>query len=164
MGTERTVLYLRVETAQALAGYGLRHASRFRSRSAAADHLLRRALMGELDEGMEGVLAPALVRAVRETVRREIADQTGPLIERQSQRLAGLLVQSGKDAHRAARIAEVALGRIDRSCGTPPRRSIGMLAAAMDAASARRARCRRDFTVPTRTLSSMAISRSVSSA
>ena len=112
MGTERTVLYLQVETAQALAGYGLRHASRFRSRSAAADHLLRRALMGELDEGMEGVLAPALVRAVRETVRREIADQTGPLIERQSQRLAGLLVQSGKDAHRAARIAEVALGHL----------------------------------------------------
>lgn len=112
MGTERTVLYLQVETVQALAGYGLRHASRFPSRSAAADHLLRRALMGELDEGMEGVLAPMLVRAVRETLRREIADQTGPLIERQSQRLAGLLVQSGKDAHRAARIAEVVLGHL----------------------------------------------------
>ncbi|GEM_PF-2223202 len=112
MGTERTVLYLQVETIQALAGYELRHASRFRSRSAAADHLLQRALMGELDEGTEGVLAPTLVRAVRETVRREIADQTGPLIDRQSQRLAGLLVQSGKDAHRAARIAEVALGHL----------------------------------------------------
>ncbi len=112
MGTQRTVVYLRVETAQALVDYGRRHATRFRSRSAVADHLLRRALTGELDEGMEDVLAPALVRAVRETVRREIAEQMGPLIERQSQRLAGLLVQSGKDAHRAARIAEGALGHL----------------------------------------------------
>jgi len=52
------------------------------------------------------------VRAVREATRREIQDGVGTLMERQSHRLAALLVGSGKDAYRAARIAEVALGHL----------------------------------------------------
>jgi len=112
METQRTVLYLRTATAVALADYWGRHGGRFRSRSDAADHLLARALAGSLDEGAEALLAPALVTAVRAAARREIEDGVGVLLERQSNRLATLLVQSGNDAYRAARLAEVALGHL----------------------------------------------------
>ena len=112
MEKQRTTLYLTAETAYAL-GEDLRlHPARFRSRSDAAEHLLRRALAGALAEGMEDLLAPVIVRAVREATRREIGDGVGALVERQSNRLAALLVGSGKDAYRAARIAEVALGHL----------------------------------------------------
>ena len=94
----RTVLYLSPATARALAEYQRRERRRFPSVSAAGDHLLGRALQGELDEGMEGLLAPLLERAVREATREEIARGIGALLERQTNRLAGLLVKSGKDA------------------------------------------------------------------
>ena len=112
METQRTVLYLRSATAAALTDYWGRHGGRFRSRSQAADHLLARALAGSLGEGTEALLAPALLAAVRESARREIQDGVGALLERQSGRLAALLVQSGNDAHRAARIAEAMLGHL----------------------------------------------------
>jgi len=109
---QRTVLYLTAETAHALGEYLRLHRACFRSRSDAAEHLLRRALAGGLDEGVEDLLAPTIVRVVREATRREIQDGVGVLVERQSNRLAALLVGSGKDAYRAARIAEVALGHL----------------------------------------------------
>jgi len=109
---QRTVLYLTAETAHALGEHLRLHRARFRSRSDAAEHLLRRALAGGLDEGVEDLLAPTIVRAVREATRREIQDGVGALVERQSNRLAALLVGSGKDAFRAARIAEVVLGHL----------------------------------------------------
>jgi hypothetical protein len=112
MEKQRTTLYLTAETAYALGEYLRLHRARFRSRSDAAEHLLRRALAGALDEGMENLLAPVIVRAVREATRREIGDGVGALVERRSNRLAALLVGSGKDAYRAARIAEVALGHL----------------------------------------------------
>ncbi|MHB8646190.1 MAG: hypothetical protein ACYDAR_10430 [Thermomicrobiales bacterium] len=112
MEKQRTVLYLTAETAHALGEYLRLHRARFRSRSDAAEHLLRRALAGGLDEGVEDLLAPTIVRAVREATRREIQDGVGALVERQSNRLAALLVGSGKDAFRAARIAEVVLGHL----------------------------------------------------
>lgn len=112
MEKQRTVIYLTAETAHALGEYLRLHRSRFRSRSDAVEHLLRRALAGGLDEGVEDLLAPTIVRAVREATRREIQDGVGTLVERQSNRLAALLVGSGKDAFRAARIAEVALGHL----------------------------------------------------
>ena len=112
MEKQRTTLYLTAETAYALGEYLRLHRARFRSRSDAAEHLLRRALAGALDEGMEDLLAPTIVRAVREVTRREIQDGMGALVERQSNRLATLLVGSGKDAYRAARMTEVALGHL----------------------------------------------------
>lgn len=112
MEKQRTVLYLTAETAHALGEYLRLHRACFRSRSDAAEHLLRRALAGGLDEGVEDLLAPTIVRVVREATRREIQDGVGVLVERQSNRLAALLVGSGKDAYRAARIAEVALGHL----------------------------------------------------
>ncbi len=108
----RIDVYLDAETENALREYARRHRGRFPSVSRAAAHLLGRALVGTLDEGMEYLLAPTIVRAVREVTRREVQDGVGALMERQSHRLAALLVGSGKDAYRAARIAEVALGHL----------------------------------------------------
>ncbi len=108
----RIDVYLDAETERALRDYARRHRGRFPSVSRAAEHLLARALAGALDEGVEDLLAPIIVRAVRDAARREIQDGVGALVERQSNRLAALLVGSGKDAYRAARIAEVALGHL----------------------------------------------------
>ncbi len=108
----RIDVYLDAETERALRDYARRHRGGFPSVSRAAEHLLARALAGALDEGVEDLLAPIIVRAVRDAARREIQDGVGALVERQSNRLAALLVGSGKDAYRAARIAEVALGHL----------------------------------------------------
>jgi len=137
MDTRRVVLYLGDDTARALTEYARRHAGRFRSQSRAADHLLARALAGELDEGTERLLAPTLVAAVREAVRREVADGMTPLIERQSGRLAGLLVAGGKDAHQGARLAEVVLGHL---IGDPARAARVAEEAALQAGARYRAR------------------------
>jgi len=112
MTKEKTVLYLNATTVQSLTDYVRRHARRVRSKSDAADQLLQRALTGDLDEGTERILAPIIAEIVRETARREILDQIAPLLDRQSNRLAALLVQSGKDAHRAARVAEMVLAHL----------------------------------------------------
>lgn len=108
----RCTIFLAPEIERALADYSHRHRARFPTASRAAEHLLERSLAGALEEGTEDLLAPGLVRAVREATRREIADGVGALVERQSHRLAALLVDSGKDAYRAARIAEVVLGHL----------------------------------------------------
>jgi len=108
----RIDVYLDAATERALRDYARCHRGRFPSVSRAAEHLLARALAGGLDEGVEDLLAPIIVRAVRDAARREIGDGVGALLERQSNRLAALLVGSGKDAYRAARIAEVALGHL----------------------------------------------------
>ena len=79
MGTERTVLYLQVETVQALAGYGLRHASRVPSRSAAADHLLRRAIV----ETFRGRLAGLDLRPLQERFDEGLTVTTGDAVPAQ---------------------------------------------------------------------------------
>jgi hypothetical protein len=109
---ERWELYLSPETGRALADYARTHRGRFRTASQAADHLLRRALMSAIAEGGEELLVPDLARIVRETTKREILDQVAPLLERQSNRLAALLVQSGKDAHAAAEVAAALLAQL----------------------------------------------------
>ncbi len=108
----RIEVYVDAATEIALREYARRHRDRFPSVSRAAAHLLGHGLSAGLDEGVEGLLAPTIVRAVREATRREIGDGVGALVERQSNRLAALLVSSGKDAHRAARMTEVALGHL----------------------------------------------------
>ncbi len=112
MNRRRCTIFLVPDVERALADYTHRHRARFPTASRAAEHLLARALAGGLDEGVEGLLAPTIVRAVRDAARREIQDGVGALVERQSNRLAALLVGSGKDAFRAARIAEIALGHL----------------------------------------------------
>ncbi len=98
MTKQRTVLSLSPEIVCALGEYQRRHRARFGSPSAAAEHLLRRALEAGLDEGTEGLLIPALARAVEEAAARAVEARVAPLLKGQTDRLAGLLVRSGKDA------------------------------------------------------------------
>jgi len=98
MTKQRTVLSLSPEIVCALGEYQRRHRARFGSPSAAAEHLLRRALEAEVDEGLEGLLIPALARVVEEAAARAVEARVAPLLKGQTDRLAGLLVRSGKDA------------------------------------------------------------------
>jgi len=94
----RREIYLTAETELALAEYARRHRERFRTTSQAVEHLLQRALVGELDEGVEGLLAPLLARRVEEATARAVEARVAPLLRAQTDRLAALLVRSGKDA------------------------------------------------------------------
>ncbi len=98
MAKRKTILYLTAETAVALGEYQRRHRDRFGSPSAAAEHLLRRALEGAVDEGTEGLLIPALTRAVEAAAARAVEARVAPLLKGQTDRLAALLVRGGKDA------------------------------------------------------------------
>lgn len=97
----RSEIYLTAETELALAEYARRHRDRFRTTSQAVEHLLRRALLGELDEGIEGLLAPTIERRVEEAAARAVEARVAPLLRAQTDRLAALLVSSGKDARSA---------------------------------------------------------------
>ena len=101
----RSELYLSVEVETALAEYTRRHRGRFRTTSQAAEHLLRRALLADVDEGLEGLLAPLIERRVAAAAARAVEERVAPLLQAQSNRLAALLVRSGKDALTAAEIA-----------------------------------------------------------
>ena len=94
----RHVIYLSPATAAALAAYRARRHGRFTSISATVEHLLQRALQGELDEGLEGLLAPVIARRVEEAAARAVEAHVAPLMKAQTERLAGLLVACGKDA------------------------------------------------------------------
>jgi hypothetical protein len=95
---QRREIYLTAETDLALAEYARRHRERFRTGSQAVEHLLRRALAGEVDEGVEGLLAPLIERRVEEAAARAVEARVAPLLRAQTDRLAALLVRSGKDA------------------------------------------------------------------
>ncbi len=90
----KTTLYLRAETVQALANYLERHVSHLRSKSDAADYLLRVALNNAAcGEGTQGSAAA-------------VYDDLATLLDRHFNQLVTLLQQNGKDAHRAAQMAE----------------------------------------------------------
>ncbi len=108
----RTELYLSAEVETALAEYTRRHGGRFRSTSQAAEHLLRRALLADVDEGLEGLLAPLIERRVAEAAARAVEERVAPLLQAQSNRLAALLVKSGKDALTAAEIGVALAARV----------------------------------------------------
>ena len=111
----RVVLYLTLPTARALGAYQLRQRARFPNLSQAGEHLLGRAVLSEasaLDEGMEGLLVPALARRVEEVAERVVREEVAALLRAQTDRLAGLLVRSGKDARTGATIGEAILERV----------------------------------------------------
>jgi len=85
----KTTLYLRDETVHELAEYLQQHAPHLHSKSDAVEYLLHY----------------ALAHIVRETPVGH--DEIVSLLKQQADRLAALLVESGKDAHRAARLVEV---------------------------------------------------------
>ncbi len=123
----RTQLYLPQDVELALAEYMRKHGSRFESVSAAGSHLIRRALMAQIDEGTEGLLLPSVQHTVqeavktqlegireewlrsirqevRETARRETEDAVAKYTKQLGNRVAALLVNAGKDAHIAVQL------------------------------------------------------------
>lgn len=98
MAKVKVVLSLDPATAEALAAFRDRRRERFPHRSAAAEHLLQRALLGAIDEGVEELLAPTLARRVEAAAARVVREEVAALLRAQTDRLAGLLVRSGKDA------------------------------------------------------------------
>ena len=112
MSKLRHVVFLGPATATALADYQARRRGQFRSVSAAVEHLLQRALVGELDEGLDGLLAPLIERRVEEAAARAIEARVAPLLAAQTDRLAGLLVRSGKDARSGVGLGVAILERL----------------------------------------------------
>jgi hypothetical protein len=109
------VLYLAPATARALQAYQARYCTRFPSRSVAGEHLLVRALLGEnggLDEGLEGVLAPLLERRVAAAAGQVVRQEISTLLRAQTDRLAALLVRSGKDARMSATLSTAILEQL----------------------------------------------------
>ncbi len=98
----RRVIYVTPETDTALEDYARRHNL---NASVAGEALLRRALFGGLDEGTEAMLVPEIRKAVAHAAGREIREHVTRLLEAQTNRLAALLVTSGRDAFVARKLA-----------------------------------------------------------
>src|SRR5436309_5976086 len=98
MANVKMTLHLDPAIADALAAYQRQRRGRFPHRSAAAEHLLRRALLGALDEGLEALLAPALERRIEAAAERVVREEVATLLRAQTDRLAALLVRCGKEA------------------------------------------------------------------
>ncbi len=98
----RTTVYVDADTDLALRDYARRHRI---SIGEANNQLLRRALFDSLDEGTEAMLVPEIRKAVREAAGREIREHVTRLLEAQTNRLAALLVASGRDAFVARKLA-----------------------------------------------------------
>ena len=77
MAKVRTTVYIDTETNAALRDYARRHRI---SIGEANNLLLRRALFGGLDEGMEAMLVPEIRKAVGEAARREIQENMSRLL------------------------------------------------------------------------------------
>ncbi len=102
MAKVRTTVYIDTETNAALRDYARRHRI---SIGEANNQLLRRALFGGLDEGMEAMLVPEIRKAVGEAARREIQENMSRLMGAQTDRQFGVLVTSGRDAYVARKLA-----------------------------------------------------------
>jgi len=103
MAKVRTTVYIDTETNAALRDYARRHRI---SIGEANNQLLRRALFGGLDEGMEAMLVPEIRKAVGEAARREIQENMSRLLGAQTDRLFGALVTCGRDAYVARKLAK----------------------------------------------------------
>ena len=118
MTKQRVVLYLTPETEFALKDYARRHPRRFRSPSAAAEHLLTRALHSSIDEGTEAGLVPQIEAAVRAAVPATLRQELDTKLERQSNRLAALLAKTANQAGAARHLTRAVLEEVI-NFGTP---------------------------------------------
>ncbi len=110
----KLVIYVSAETEASLREYQRVHSKRFATMSQAADHLLSRAMSSPVDEGRDQALAPAIRDAVlqaviegNERLEREVKGQ----LDRQTNRLAGMLAKVGVTAGMAARLGRSAVFR-----------------------------------------------------
>ena len=98
MAKVKVLLSLDAAIVGALQAYQERRRDRFPHRSAAAEHLFARALLGAVDEEVECLLVPTLERRVEAAAERVVREEVATLLRAQTDRLAALLVRSGKDA------------------------------------------------------------------
>lgn len=98
----KSTLYLDVDLQAAVREYAR---TRHIGVGEATDRLLRRALYGAIEEGAEGLLVPEIRRAAAAGARAALEDVIIKALEKQSNRLAGLLVKSGRDAGTAVELS-----------------------------------------------------------
>ncbi len=91
----KITFYLDPEIERALRYYAAKHQLTI---SDASNHLLNRALFGALDEATEALLVPEIRKAAAAGARAALEEVITRALEKQSNRLAGLLVRSGRDA------------------------------------------------------------------
>lgn len=113
MAKQKTILYLSPELAWAVRDYQRRHRERFRSVSAAVDHLLQRALASPVDAGLDDLLAPMIARGVRDAAAGAVEGQLVPLLAAQTDRLAGILVRVDRDCIATGKDAAIAAALIE---------------------------------------------------
>lgn len=132
LNKQRRVLYIDRDVDSALMDYRRSHDGRFPTNSEAVTHLLRRAVLTELDEGSDRLLAPEIERMVRATVRDELAAwraevlpdireavretaarETDDIVRRHTRslgdRLIGVAVTAGRDAFTARKVGRAIL-------------------------------------------------------
>lgn len=112
MANVKTTLHLDPAILAALDAYQHRHRRALPTRSAATSALLRRALLVAVEPEMEALLAPTLVRQVEEVVERAVREEVAALLRAQTDRLAGLLVRSGKDARAGVSLGTAVLAQL----------------------------------------------------
>lgn len=108
----KTTLHLDPMVLAALDAYQHRHRRTLPTRSAATSLLLKRALLAAVDPDADGLLAPEVARQVEVAAERVVREEVGALLRAQTDRLAGLLVRSGKDARTGATIGTAILERV----------------------------------------------------
>ena len=112
MAKTRLAIYLDAATAAALADWQRRHRDRCPSLSEAGQWLLGRALLADLDAGAEALLAPHLERRLTAAIGGLVREELGLALRAQTDRLAGLLVRSGKDARAGATLGSAILEQL----------------------------------------------------
>lgn len=108
----KTTLHLDPTVLAALDAYQHRHRRTLPTRSAATSLLLRRALLAAIDPDADGLLAPEVARQVEAAAERVVREEVATLLRAQTDRLAGLLVKSGKDARSACGIGAAILEQV----------------------------------------------------
>ncbi|HEU5424305.1 MAG TPA: hypothetical protein VFU72_12240 [Nitrolancea sp.] len=112
MAKTRLAIYLDTATAEALASWQLRHRESCPSLSEAGQWLLARALLADLNPGAESLIAPYLERRLTAAIGGLVREELSSLLRAQTDRLAALLVRSGKDARTSARLATAILEQL----------------------------------------------------
>jgi len=112
MAAVKVTIHLDPTVAAALASYQQRHRRELPTRSAAAGRLLQRALLAAVDADLDGLLAPLVARQVEAAAERVVREEIAVLLRAQTDRLAGLLVRSGKDARAGASLGMAILEQL----------------------------------------------------
>lgn len=112
MPRTRVALYLDAATVEALNNWQRRHRHHYPSLSDAGQQLLRRALLADLDASDEALLLPHLERRVEAAAERAVREEITALLRAQTDRLAALLVRSGKDARAGVTLATTVLEQL----------------------------------------------------